>query len=79
MTRQEIAKKNTKNREKKAKQLVISAITGLYQDEYKKLNGAWSFSKIAEATHLTRQTVAKYVKQYENTRDSLFEDGYYED
>ncbi|MBD3796106.1 MAG: hypothetical protein IE881_09340 [Epsilonproteobacteria bacterium] len=77
MTREQNARKNSVAREKRSKTLVISTITGLYADEFKKKNGAWNFIKIADHTHLTRQTVAKHIKQYENTRGSLFEDGYY--
>lgn len=79
MTREQIARKNAVEREKRSKTLVVSTITGLYADEFKKKNGAWNLTKIAEHTHLTRQTVSKHVKQYESTRDSLFEDGYYDE
>lgn len=62
MTRQERAKLNTKAREEKAKAKVINAITGLMNETYKKKNGSWNISKIAEDTNLDRRTVTKYIK-----------------
>ena len=45
------------------KRAVINLMTGLYADDYKKKSGAWHYSKIAEATGLSRYTVAKIVKE----------------
>jgi len=74
MTREQIAIKNAKSRDRRSRQLVVSAVTGLYQDEYKKLNGEWNMNKIAKATGLSRQTVAKHLKIWEANIGGLFED-----
>lgn len=65
MTRQERARKNATARAEKAKKTVINAITGLYADEYKKKNGKWHYGKIAKDMKLDRDTVAKYVKLFD--------------
>ena len=76
MTRQERARSNAKAREEKTRRTVINAITGLYADEYKKKSGAWHIGKVAEATGVSRNVVAKYIKQYEANKDGLFEEYY---
>lgn len=65
LTRQERAIANTKAREEKARNKVINTITGLMSATYKKKNGSWNISKIAEDTNLNRRTVSKYLKEYE--------------
>lgn len=65
MTRQERARTNTKAKADKARKAVINAITGLYADEYKKKNGKWHYGKIAKDIKLDRDTVAKYVKLFD--------------
>lgn len=67
VTRQERALENTRAREAKAKAKVINAITGLMAETYKKKNGAWNISKIAEDNQLNRRTVSKYIKEHELT------------
>jgi hypothetical protein len=74
MTRSESARRNTKAREIKSKQLVISAITGMYQDEFKKDTGNWNIKALAEFTHLHRDTVSKHLRIYENNKGGLFEE-----
>ena len=74
MTRKALALKNSKNKAKRNKQLVIGMVTGLYKDEYKKANGSWNINKIAEASHLSRQTVSKYLRVWESNLGGLFED-----
>jgi len=68
MTREERAKKNSKNRAQKKKQAVINAITGLYADEYRKGNGSWHILKISEATNVSRNIVSKYLKEFEESQ-----------
>ena len=68
MTRQERAKSNAKARAEKARKAVINAITGLYADEYRKVNGKWHIGKISKATSITEKTVSKYLKQYEEEK-----------
>lgn len=74
MTRKEIAEKNSKDKALKSKQIIISTVTGLYKDEYKKPSGAWNISKIAEHTHLTRQTVSKHLRVWESNQGGLFQE-----
>ena len=65
VTRQERALENTRAREAKAKAKVINAITGLMAETYKKKNGAWNISLIANENKLNRRTVSKYIKEYQ--------------
>lgn len=76
MTREEIARNNAKKRELRSKQLVISAITGLYADDFRKgkKKDKWHILKIAEFTNLTRQTVSKHLRLYEANKGGLFEE-----
>jgi len=74
MTRTEISKKNSRDKLQRSKQIIISTVTGLYKDEYKKKSGRWDISKIAEHTHLTRQTVSKHLKVWEANQGGLFEE-----
>jgi len=68
LTRQERALENTRLREERARSKVINAATGLMAEIYKKLNGKWNISKIAEDTQLDRRTVSKYLKELELTK-----------
>lgn len=76
MTREEIARDNARKRELRSKQLVISAITGLYANNFKKgkKKDKWHIIKIAEFTNLTRQTVSKHLRLYEANMGGLFEE-----
>jgi len=65
MTREESARKNSRDRELKSKQLVVSAITGLYRDTFKKPSGRWDIRALADFTHLHRDTVSKHIKRFE--------------
>jgi hypothetical protein len=65
MTRRERAITNAHKKAERARKVVINVITGMFADEYKKKSGAWHYGKIAEATGLHREVVAKYVKQFE--------------
>ena len=64
MTRADRARANAVKREKESKIKVFNAVTGLYADELKKVNGTWSIAKIAEFTKLNRDTVSKHLKAY---------------
>lgn len=74
MTRQERARSNSKAKAEKAKKAVITAVTGLYADEYKKKSGAWHIGKLSEATGIHREIVSKYLKLWEANKDGLFEE-----
>jgi sarcosine oxidase delta subunit len=76
MTREEIARNNAKKREIRSKKLVISAITGLYSDNFRKgkKKDKWHIQDIAKFTNLTRQTVSKHIKLWEANKGGLFEE-----
>ncbi len=67
MTRRERAISNAKNKSEKARKAVITTVTGIFNDEYKKKNGSWHIIKLAEATGLSRRVVSKHLKQWEET------------
>jgi hypothetical protein len=74
MTRQERARSNAKAKAEKTRKAVINAVTGLYADEYKKVNGKWHIIKLSEATGLSRRIVSKYLKQWEANKEGMFEE-----
>ena len=74
MTRKEKALKNSKNKAQRNKQMVISTVTGLYKDDFKKSNGSWDIQKIADSCHISRQTTSKYLRVWEANLGGLFED-----
>jgi len=65
MTRAERAISNAKARAEKARKTVLNTITGLFADEYKKKSGSWHIGKISKKTGVSRNVVAKYIKEYE--------------
>jgi predicted transcriptional regulator len=71
MTRQERAKVNSKLIQEKAKRKVINTITGMFADEYKKVNGTWHISKISKQLAMSRNTVSKYLKQWEEEAEKV--------
>ena len=60
-TRQEHAKKITKNTSEKYKKKILNLITGIFKDEYRKKDGSWNVTKIANDSGTTRPTVMKYL------------------
>ena len=56
---------NTEKVDKNYKK-VANILTGLFNDEYKKKNGKWHIMKIAEELSMSRNTVSKYIKEFEN-------------
>lgn len=62
MTRKERAKENAKLKYERVHKKVISIVTGLYADEYKKADGSWNVSKIAKDAEVTRSSVYKHLK-----------------
>ena len=62
-TRQEQAiKMHTKLAEDTRKK-VLTCVTGMFLNDYKKSNGSWNISKIAKDTGTSRPTVMKYLKE----------------
>lgn len=66
-TRQEHAKKITKNTSEKYKKKILNLTTGMFKDEYRKKDGSWNVTKIANDSGTTRPTVMKYLP-----KDTLF-------
>lgn len=65
MTRSERALSNAENKEKRSRNKIINATTGLMSEIYKKKNGKWHIKKIAEDTQLDQRTVSKHLKDME--------------
>jgi len=67
MTRAENMKRVKKEEESKNRRKVINVITSLLSVEYKKRNGKWNITKIAKDTNLSRPTVIKFIKEFEES------------
>jgi len=65
MTRDERARYNSAQKAEKARRKVIGAITGMFRDEYRTKTGRWIISKLAKDLDLSRPTVRKYLKEWE--------------
>ena len=63
MTRTERAKANAQKIKEKAKRKIINTTSGLMAKEYKKANGKWNISKIANELKMSRNTVTKHLKE----------------
>ena len=59
-TRQEHAKRLQKYIRKIQKK-ILNLITGIFKDEYRKKDGSWNVTKIANDSGTTRPTVMKYL------------------
>ncbi len=66
MTRRENIKKQRDKRAESTRRAVIQAITGMFANEYKKKSGEWNISKISKEIHVSRNSVYKYINEYEN-------------
>jgi hypothetical protein len=64
-TRKEQAKKMHKKLANDTKKKVYNLIGGMFKDEYKKKNGNWNVSKIAKESGTSRNTVYKYITDFE--------------
>ncbi|MEO1923447.1 MAG: hypothetical protein ABGX25_02885 [Nautiliaceae bacterium] len=62
MTRRERALSNSKAQYEKAHKKIMSLITGMFKDDYKKKNGSWHISKIAKDLGMSRDTIRKHLK-----------------
>lgn len=60
-TRQEHAKKIHTKLANDTKKKVLNCITGIFKDEYRKKDGSWNVTKIANDSGTTRPTVMKYL------------------
>ena len=70
MTRQERAISNAQAKADKARKAVLNAVTGMFAEELKKKSGAWHIGKIVEATGVSRNVVAKYLREFEQSNTS---------
>lgn len=66
MSRAEGAKIAREKLMENTRRKILNLITSMFKDEYKKKNGAWNISKIAKESGTSRNTVMKYIKEYEN-------------
>ena len=62
MTRRERALSNSQAQYEKAHKKIMSLITGIFQDDYKKKNGKWHISKIAKDLGMSRDTIRRHLK-----------------
>mgnify|MGYP005989270221 CR=1 FL=1 len=62
-TRKQQAKKMTEQKIKENRTKILSLVTGLLKEEYRKKNGEWNISSIAKDTKTSRNTVYKYLKE----------------
>lgn len=64
MTRSNNMKKVNELQVRNNRTLVINAITGLYQNEYKSKSGEWNISKLSKNLNLSRNTIYKYLEEF---------------
>ena len=62
MTRAENMKRISMQKEEENRRKILNLITGLYAEDYKKKNGKWNITKIANDLNLHRNTVSKHLK-----------------
>lgn len=65
MTRSKNMKKVNDLQSRENRTLVVNAITGLYQNEYKTKKGEWNISKLSKALNLSRNTIYKYLLEFQ--------------
>lgn len=72
-TRRERALLNAEKREREARNKVLNCITGLMASEYKKGSGNWNIAKIAKDMHMSRNTVTKHLRAWEQAQSRVTE------
>lgn len=65
-SRSEHMKKINKDKAKDTDRKIKNCIEGMFKDEYIKPSGKWNISKICKDTGLHRNTVSKYLKEFES-------------
>jgi len=65
-TRKEQARKMTEIRADRTKKRILSIVSGMFAHEYRKKNGEWNITKIATEAKVARNSVYKYLKEFEN-------------
>ena len=71
MTRRERALTNAQEKYNKAHKKIMSLLTGMFKDEYKKKSGEWNITKIARDANVDRKTVYKHLKDWEQERKGV--------
>lgn len=66
-SRQEHAKHMTEQRQEQTRKKVLTVVTGMFKEDYKKKDGTWNISKIAKDSGTSRNTVMKYLKEISST------------
>jgi hypothetical protein len=62
MTRQENAKKISKERKEKNIKIIKNTLSGMFAADYKKPNGKWNVSKLSKDLKISRETIHKHLK-----------------
>ena len=66
MTRKERALHNAAAISKQSRKKVMNALTGMFANEFKtKSSGKWNITKIARELGMSKDTVRKYVREFE--------------
>jgi hypothetical protein len=69
-TRSENMTQINKKKAQESKQKVYDTVNGLYAENYKSKTGNWKYKKIADYLGLSVNTVRKYIKEYENDKNT---------
>jgi len=69
-TREEHIRKVHAQIREKSRRKVIGLITGLYADEYRR-GQSWNVSKLAADTGMSRNTVARIIKEWQQDEKTL--------
>jgi hypothetical protein len=62
MTRRERALTNAKAQYEKAHKKIMSAVTGMFADEYKKKDGSWNILKLAKELGMSKNTIKRHLR-----------------
>jgi len=65
MTRTERALENSKKISDRKKNAVLSIVTGLFADEYKKSDGGFNIYKLSKELRMSDNTIRKYLRLFE--------------
>jgi hypothetical protein len=63
MTRRERALKNAQSIKERKRKQILSAITGVFADEYKKADGTWNIYKLSKELKMSDNTIRKHLKE----------------
>jgi len=65
-TRKEHMININKRKAELTKRKITNMVTGIFASEYKKKNGEWNITKIAKEAKVARNSVYKYIKEFED-------------